>query len=93
MEDIASKDRQFVELVKNDPEAITLLKKLASPHISLTVEDLPYKDSGTSNSNLHRLFELNKEGWVTIQNKNNSEDCLLKTFNVSDKGRELLKLV
>ena len=32
MEDIASKDRQFVELVKNDPKAITLLKKLASPH-------------------------------------------------------------
>ena len=93
MRDIKSKDRQFVELVKNDPEAITLLKKLASPHTPLTIEDLPYEDSGTSNSNLHRLFELNKAGWVTIENKNNSDDCLLKIFSVSDKGRELLKLI
>lgn len=81
---------EFFELVKGDAEALTLLKKLDSPHTPLTVEDLPYQDSGTVNSNLHRLFELEKHGWVTVREKTNSDKCVLKEFDISEKGKKLL---
>jgi hypothetical protein len=81
---------KFVELVKSDDEALILLKKLNSPHTPLTIEDLPYRDSGTVNTNLHRLFELHKEGWINIKEISNSDDCVLKEFSISDKGKEHL---
>lgn len=80
---------KFVELVKSDDEALILLKKLNSLHTPLTIEDLPYRDSGTVNTNLHRLFELSKEGWINIKSISNSDDCILKEFSLSDKGKEI----
>lgn len=89
MTDVTNNDK-FFELVKSDAEALTLLKKLDSSHTPLTIEDLPYLDSGTINSNLHRLFELANQGWVTIEEKTNSDECVLKGFDISEVGKKLL---
>ena len=86
-------DERFFELVKNDDEALILLKKLASPHTPLTLEDLPYQESGTINSNLHRLFELNKKGWINISDKKDSNNCILKEFSISEEGKKRLQII
>ena len=91
------KDEQAVVLVKNDPESISLLHKLETSSAPLTIEDLPNEDSIINNGDLHRLFELNKLGWITtgwiVVGDEDKPDGYLRTFNISDKGRELMKLV
>lgn len=86
-------DDKFLELVKGDPEAITLFKKVGGPHSPLTFDDLPYDKSGTINSNLHRLFEFHKQGWFNIVDIHNTNNCTLKQFKISEKGKEFFKLI
>ena len=83
----------FTELVKNDQEAISLLKKLVASNIPLTIDDLPCCDYVSVNTNLHRLFELEKHGWVVLCDRSIPEGGLVKTFDITEKGRDLLKVL
>ena len=53
--------------------------------------DLPCCDYVSVNTNLHRLFELEKHGWVVLCDRSIPEGGLVKTFDITEKGRDLLK--